>query len=236
MGTGCPGRPGAPGLAGNLDCGAPGRAAGGRTGAGGFTRAPGGNGFQLGFGAEAFVGATGWRTCAPGLAEAAGLTPAGGAEGTVLAPAGVGFAATGWGVAAGRTIGFAGGATVGADAAGRAGAGGAAGAGFSTGAGGTTAGATGFATTGGGATTGGAAATGAGGAATAGGCGEATEGGFKRAALAAASFAAFSATAFCSAATSASAISRKCLRTLTAASTSIELECVFFSVTPASGK
>jgi hypothetical protein len=57
-----------------------------------------------------------------------------------------------------------------------------------------------------------------------------------RAALAAASFAALSAIAFCSACTSASASARKCSRTFTAASTSIELECVFFSVTPASGK
>jgi hypothetical protein len=57
-----------------------------------------------------------------------------------------------------------------------------------------------------------------------------------RAALAAASFAAFSAADFSSAATSASAASRKCLRTISAAETSIELECVFFSVTPASGK
>jgi hypothetical protein len=57
-----------------------------------------------------------------------------------------------------------------------------------------------------------------------------------RAAFAAASFAALSATAFCSAAASSSASARKWARTLTAASTSIELECVFFSVTPASGK
>jgi predicted DNA-binding ribbon-helix-helix protein len=57
-----------------------------------------------------------------------------------------------------------------------------------------------------------------------------------RAALAAASFAALSAMAFCSAADSSSASARKCSRTLTAAATSIELECVFFSVTPASGK
>jgi hypothetical protein len=57
-----------------------------------------------------------------------------------------------------------------------------------------------------------------------------------RAARAAASLAALSAIAFCSAAASASAIARKCSRTFTAASTSIELECVFFSATPASGK
>jgi hypothetical protein len=57
-----------------------------------------------------------------------------------------------------------------------------------------------------------------------------------RAALAEASFAAFSEASFSSAADSASASSRKCWRTFTAAATSIELECVFFSVTPASGK
>jgi predicted DNA-binding ribbon-helix-helix protein len=54
--------------------------------------------------------------------------------------------------------------------------------------------------------------------------------------LAAASFAALSATALASAAASASAICRKCSLTFSAADTSIELECVFFSVTPASGK
>jgi hypothetical protein len=45
-------------------------------------------------------------------------------------------------------------------------------------------------------------------------------------------FAVFSA----SAASSAAAISRKCLRTRSACTRSIELECVFFSVTPASGR
>jgi hypothetical protein len=57
-----------------------------------------------------------------------------------------------------------------------------------------------------------------------------------RAAFAAASFATLSAMALASAAASASAICRKCSLTFTAADTSIELECVFFSVTPASGK
>jgi hypothetical protein len=57
-----------------------------------------------------------------------------------------------------------------------------------------------------------------------------------RAALAAASFATLSEAAFSSAAISSSASWRKCSRTFTAAATSIELECVFFSVTPASGK
>jgi hypothetical protein len=57
-----------------------------------------------------------------------------------------------------------------------------------------------------------------------------------RAALAAASLAAFSFSACAAAASSAAARSRKCLRTFSAAATSMELECVFFSVTPASGK
>jgi hypothetical protein len=51
-------------------------------------------------------------------------------------------------------------------------------------------------------------------------------------ALAAAAFAIFSA----SAAASFSAISRKCFRTNSACERSSELECVFFSVTPISGK
>jgi hypothetical protein len=57
-----------------------------------------------------------------------------------------------------------------------------------------------------------------------------------RAAFAAASFAALSAMDLASAAASSSAIWRKCAFTFSAAETSIELECVFFSVTPASGK
>jgi hypothetical protein len=57
-----------------------------------------------------------------------------------------------------------------------------------------------------------------------------------RAAFAAASLAALSAIAWASAAASASATFRKCSFTFTAAERSIELECVFFSVTPASGK
>jgi hypothetical protein len=54
--------------------------------------------------------------------------------------------------------------------------------------------------------------------------------------LAAASLAAFSDCAFDSAAASSSASLRKWARTFSAAATSIELEWVFFSVTPASGK
>ena len=103
------------------------------------------------------------------------------------------------------------------------------------------AGAAGFASTAlGGAAAGrlGSAATGAGGAesrAAAGG-GAATAG-FMRAALAAASFAALSAICFLLRLLLPLRPGRgKCLRTFTAASTSIELECVFFSVTPASGK
>jgi hypothetical protein len=71
----------------------------------------------------------------------------------------------------------------------------------------------------------GAAATGAGGAA-----------GRIRAALAAASFAAASAFAAVSAAASASACPKSFLRTFSATSSGIELECVFFSVTPYPGK
>src|SRR5712692_7548297 len=70
-GTCCPGRPGAPGRDGNLDCETPGRAlAVGRTGAGGFTRAPGGKGFQFGLGAD-FAEEVAW-VVAPCRAEAAG--------------------------------------------------------------------------------------------------------------------------------------------------------------------
>ena len=57
-----------------------------------------------------------------------------------------------------------------------------------------------------------------------------------RAALAAASFASFSALALASAAASASACPKMFLRTFSATSTGIELECVFFSVTPYPGK
>jgi hypothetical protein len=58
-----------------------------------------------------------------------------------------------------------------------------------------------------------------------------------RAALAAASFAALSETGFfLGSRFGFGQFARKCSRTFTAASTSIELECVFFSVTPASGK
>jgi hypothetical protein len=78
-----------------------------------------------------------------------------------------------------------------------------------------TAGATGF----GGTTAG---ATGAAGAAA----------GRIRAAFAAASFASLSALAFASAAASASATPWRCLRTFSATSAGMELECVFFSVTP----
>jgi hypothetical protein len=60
-----------------------------------------------------------------------------------------------------------------------------------------------------------------------------TAAGFRTTGRNAASFAAFAAA---SAANSASATSRKCFRTLSATSFSTELECVFFSVTPAWGK
>jgi len=56
------------------------------------------------------------------------------------------------------------------------------------------------------------------------------------AALAAASFAAFSALAAASAAASACACPNMFLRTFSATSSGIELECVFFSVTPYPGK
>ena len=57
-----------------------------------------------------------------------------------------------------------------------------------------------------------------------------------RAAFAAASFASFSALAEASAAASASACPKMFFRTFSATSTGIELECVFFSVTPYPGK
>lgn len=84
-----------------------------------------------------------------------------------------------------------------------------------------------------------AAADGAGGGAgaAAGACaggGSAT--GLRRAALAAASLATLSDSAWAAAAASEFARSWKCVRTLSAADKSIELECVFFSVTPASGR
>jgi hypothetical protein len=56
------------------------------------------------------------------------------------------------------------------------------------------------------------------------------------AARAAASFAAFSEIAAASASASACANDWKCFLTFSAAETSMELECVFFSVTPASGR
>jgi hypothetical protein len=59
-----------------------------------------------------------------------------------------------------------------------------------------------------------------------------TDVGFGAGFLAAVVLAFFSA----SAASSAAARSRKCLRTRSACTRSIELECVFFSVTPASGR
>jgi len=77
------------------------------------------------------------------------------------------------------------------------------------------------------------------GGAAAGGGGADTAGavaGRIRAALAAASRASLSARAFSSAAASASAMPFRCLRTFSATSSGIELECVFFSVTPYPGK
>jgi len=147
------------------------------------------------------------------------------------APAGAtGFAAGGAtaGDAAGTAVTGGLGATTGAAtgvlAAGATGA--AAGAaGFTTG-GTVTGGATGAAAGAAGfATTLGAAATGVGGAA-----------GRIRAALAAASFATASAFASASALASASACPKRFLRTFSATSSGIELECVFFSVTPYPGK
>lgn len=103
------------------------------------------------------------------------------------------------------------------------------GAGFGTGGGATAAAGS---TTAGAATTAGAGAGGmAGGAVGLAG----TAAGRERAALAAASLATFSAAAEASAWASASAMARKCWRTLTAADSSMELEWVFFSVTPTSG-
>jgi len=144
--------------------------------------------------------------------RAAGGAPAAGAVGTaVLSGA----------EAAGRTpaAGAAGGGTFGATP----------GAGLGTGRGATAAA---------GSTTAGAATTaGAGAGGTAGGAKglAGTAAGRERAALAAASLATFSATASASAWASASATARKCWRTLTAADSSMELEWVFFSVTPTSG-
>ena len=106
-------------------------------------------------------------------------------------------------------------AGVGAAGAGATGAAGLAAAGAAVPATGAAAGATGF-----GGTAAGAAATGG---ATAGRI---------RAAFAAASFASFSDLAFASAAASASATPWRCLRTFSATSAGMELECVFFSVTP----
>jgi hypothetical protein len=238
--TGCPGRPGAPGRCGNLDGGPPGLwLVEGRGGAGGFTRAPGGSGFQLGFGG-ALTGATGRAVadfapaCAAGevgcRGAPCGFNPAGawGAAGLDIAGGEAGGRASGLGVASGGATCAGLEITGGMDA------------GFA----GTAAGAAGFISTGagvGGATATGSTATGADctgttGACGAGGAGATTPAGFIRAARAAASLAALSDAAFSSAATSASAMSRKCLRTTSAAATSIELECVFFSVTPASGK
>jgi hypothetical protein len=79
----------------------------------------------------------------------------------------------------------------------------------------------------------GAAGVGAAGAGAAGGTAAAgATAGLILAALAAASFASLSALALASASASASATPRRCARTFSATSTGIELECVFFSVTP----
>jgi hypothetical protein len=133
-GTCCPGRPGAPARDGNLDGAAPGRALTvvGRSGAGGFTRAPGGKGFQFGLGAD-FAEEVGCIV-APCRADTAGRAAAGGGVAAGFAPAGadggICLGDTG-AVTAGRAAVF-GGAAAGAAA------------GF-TGAGGGTAGAAGFA-------------------------------------------------------------------------------------------
>lgn len=257
--TGCIGRPCPPGRCGNFDCGPPGRwPVIGRGGAGGFTRAPGGSGFQFGLGGVFTVvpgrtavpgfkfacegapavrpapGGTGDLWGAPGggiTGRAEGATGAAGTRSGGLA-GGAGGAAAGLAATGGAGVGF-GGITAGGGAAGAT-TGGLASTG---GAFGTTTGTSGIETTGTAAT--GIAATGAGGGIT--GTGGAGGGGatvtvFVRDARNAASFATLSEAAFSSAAASALARSRKCFRTFSAAATSMELECVFFSVTPASGK
>jgi hypothetical protein len=162
----------------------------------------------------------------PGLGRGAAGRVAGGA--TAGCPAGgtermaVGVGAGGGGAAAGFAAGGslagarAGTVATGPDGTGCGGLGGTLVAGATAG-GGTRAGAAGFGTTG--AAAAGAAVTGA-------------AAGLMRAAFAAASFASFSVLAAASAAASASAIPWRCLRTLSATSTVMELECVFFSVTP----
>jgi hypothetical protein len=180
--------------------------AGGRCALGAEAGCPVDDGGRIGIGAGGFVAGAGGAT---GLA-AGGATvgvPTGGATG--------GFGTTG------TIAGPAGnGAAAAAGATGRAtdATGAATGAGVALG---TTVGAGGFTAT----LALGAAATGAGGAA-----------GRIRAALAAASFAAASTFAAVSAAASASACPKRFLRTFSATSSGIELECVFFSVTPYPGK
>ena len=216
-------------------------------------RFPDGNGRD---GAPVLAGAPGGRPVAEPGAEAAGRIAEGcappGAVGRIgvvgrmgatgRAPAGAGGAPAGAsgriGVGAGvagvvvagaivtGAAGFAAGgaATAGSAGAGTLGAAGAAAAGasgttvFAAGTAGT-AGATGFTATG----------------ATLTGGGAATAAGLVRAAFAAASFASFSALAAASAFASSSAAPRIFLRTFTATSSGIELECVFFSVTPYPG-
>ena len=224
--TGCPGRPAVPVLAGLRDV-APARApAAGRELAGGFTRAPGGSGFQFGL-TTSLAGRDGaaaaGRAAAGFCAIPAGTTGAAGFGGIAAGAAGFEAAAGDWaGVfAAAGTAGAGGAERAGATSLVEAGAVAEALTGATTGAAGGFAAADGLSAAAGGET----GAGGGGGAA-----------GLVRAAFAAASFAAFSEAALDSSWASASARSRKCFRTLTAASTSIELECVFFSVTPASGK
>ena len=216
------GRPGVPGRCpcpGRIGCwpgrGAPGRPAGAPAAGRNIAGAPG---LPAGAGRPAWAGGApvGRRGTLPGGAPAdvPALTLAGAAAagrrvaGVAGAPAG-GFAAIG-----GATPGL--GPLAGVTAAGTCFAPGAAAAGVLTPAAGTSPWAAGVAVAG------------AAGAGT--GCGR------SRAAFAAASCAILSAAAFASAAVSASAASRKCLRTFSAAARSIELEWVFFSVTPTSGR
>ncbi|MGC1614674.1 MAG: hypothetical protein WA736_08315 [Candidatus Acidiferrum sp.] len=182
--------------------------------------APGGVAGRDTLGAE--LAAVGWPAGACGrIGIVDGAFGAGETRGAGFA---VGGATTGG--AAGAETGAFGTAdtAIGADETGAAGGAGGA-AGFTTGAGGgatcTAFGAAGVANTLGVATTG------AGAGATAGRI---------RAALAAASFASLSAFAEASAAASASACPKMFLRTFSATSSGIELECVFFSVTPYPGK
>jgi len=164
--------------------------------------------------AEAPVGAEVGVEAAGRVAGAAGRIGVG--AGALAGGAGfaAGAVATGVAVAAGAAVVAGGGATAGA-----------AGVGAATGA-------AGLAVVGAVVATGGVGATGATGfgGATAGAEGAAA--GRIRAALAAASLASFSALAFPSAAASSSATPWICLRTFSATSAGMELECVFFSVTP----